>query len=228
MLAVLAVAAPAFAITSGILGGATAGEPATRGEARQVTDTIPRPAGCRRVAVVGDSLMDNAEPWLRSELRDAGFEYAVDAQPSRRIPERVREPYSGVKAARAIRASFGEADCWVVALGSNDLIYGGGRADEAAAMIDEMLAALTPDASVWWVNVNYHRDPRTGFDFVGATRVFNSTLDARAAESPGLQVIDWYTLSEANPSWFFDPVHVDRAASIIRAEFTVAALPRSG
>lgn len=221
----LLVPVVATALTAGISGGATVDAPATRGTAAQVTDTVPRPPGCRRVAVVGDSLMDNAEPWLRAELRDAGFDHVVDAQPSRRIPARVRAPYSGVQAALEIRTTFGEADCWVVALGSNDLIFGGDRPDEAAAMIDEMLAALTPGSPVWWVNVNYRRDPRTSFDFVGATRVFNAALDARAAASPGVTVIDWYTLSAANPDWFFDPVHVDRAASIVRAEFTVAALP---
>lgn len=223
--ALSAVSLAVVAAAAGISSGATVDEPAERGDAFQVTDTVPPAAACDRVAVVGDSLMDNAAPWLRSELAAAGFEYAVDAQPSRRIPEAVRAPYSGVKAARSIRATFGEADCWVVALGSNDLIFGGDEPGRAAAMIDEMLAALTPGAAVWWVNVNYHRDPRTSFDFVAATHAFNQAVAASAARIPSMTVIDWYTLSEANLDWFFDPVHVDRAASIVRAEFTVAALP---
>lgn len=215
----------AAALSDGIRGGAVVNEPATRGVAFRSTDTLPPPPGCARVIVIGDSLMDNSEPWLRSELTAAGYDFFIDAQPSRRIPERVRAPYSGVRAARAARATFGEADCWVVALGSNDLVYGGGDADQANGMLDEMLRAVTPGASVWWVNVNYHRDPRTSYDFVAATRTFNAVVDARAASDPNLQVIDWYTLSESHLDWFFDPVHVDRGASIIRAEFTVAALP---
>lgn len=199
--------------------------PADRGEAFQATDTVPPPGGCGRVIVIGDSLMDNSAPWLRSELSAAGHEHYLDAQPSRRIPARVREPYSGVKAALGARATFGEADCWIVALGSNDLVYGGDDVDQVNGMLDEMLAAVTPDASTWWVNVNYHRDPTTGFDFVAATQTFNEVVDTRAAATPTLHVIDWYTLSEANLDWFFDPVHVDRAASIVRAEFTVDALP---
>jgi hypothetical protein len=185
------------------------------------------PTPCVRVIVIGDSLMDNSEPWLIAELRDAGFTAFVDAQPSRQIPASVRVPYSGVKAALAARATWGEADCWMVALGSNDLIFGGGQSVSAAtARIDEMLGAVTPGAAVWWVNVDYHADPRTGHDMVAATKRFNEALDRKAAATAALTVIDWYSLAEANLHWFFDPVHVDRAGSIVRAEFTVAALPR--
>ncbi len=220
------VVSAAVAAFPGVLSNsATVSETADRGEAFQTTDTLPPPPGCNRVVVIGDSLTDNSGPWVRAELREAGYDFALDAQPSRRIPEQVSAPYSGVRAARSVRSTFGEAECWMIALGSNDLVYGGGLRSEANRMIDEMLAAVTPDASVWWVNVNYHRDPRSGFDFVAATATFNDVIADRAAADPDLHVIDWYSLSEANPAWFFDPVHVDRAASIVRAEFTVAALP---
>lgn len=222
---VVAVVASTVAAAAGLSGGATVSDPAERGGAFQATDTLPPPAGCDRVIVIGDSLTDNSAPWIRSELSAAGHEFALDAQPSRRIPAQVSAPYSGVRAARSVRATFGEAGCWMIALGSNDLIYGAGRVGDANRMIDEMLSVVTPGAWVWWVNVNYHRDPRTSFDFVAATATFNAVLAGRAAADPALQVVDWYSLSEANPAWFFDPVHVDRAASIVRAEFTVAALP---
>lgn len=209
-------------------GAATVTETATRGSMFQATDTLPPPDGCRRVVVIGDSLMDNARPWLVDGLADAGFHAHVDAQPSRRIPEAVRAPYSGAKAARDVRVTFGDAECWVVALGSNDLVFGGGEPPTASSMIDEMLGAVTPGARVWWVNLNYHRDPETSFPFPAATAVFNEVLAARADGDPELTVIDWYTLSEANRHWFFDPVHVDRTGSIVRAQQTVAALPRAG
>lgn len=222
----LLLPAVALAVATRLDRAATVDRQAARGTAFQATPTVPPPPGCDRVIVIGDSLMDNAGPWLRAELADAGFEYFVDAQPSRRIPARVAAPYSGVRAALAARAGWGEAGCWVVALGSNDLYWGGGDAATARAMIDEMLAAVTPGARVWWVNVDYHRDPRTSFDFPQASRVFNAELEARAAADPTLSVIDWYAHAEANLHWFFDPVHVDRTGSIARAVQTVAALPR--
>jgi hypothetical protein len=209
-------------------GGAAVVETAARGSMFQATETVPPASGCRRVIVIGDSLMDNSRPWLVDGLDDAGFDAYVDAQPSRRIPASVRAPYSGVTAAADARATFGEADCWVVALGSNDLVFGAGVPAAADAVIDEMLAAVTPGASVWWVNVNYHRDPDIDFGFAAATAVFNRQVAARADADPALAVIDWYALSEANLQWFFDPVHVDRTGSIARAGQTVAALPRAG
>jgi hypothetical protein len=207
---------------------ANVSEPAVRsGEQIQVLPRPEHPKPCERVIVIGDSLMDNSEPWLIAELDDAGFTAFVDAQPSRQIPAAIRVPFSGVTAARSIRSSWGEADCWMIALGSNDLIFGGGQTVASATVrIDEMLSAVTPGAAVWWVNVDYHPDPRTGRDMVAATKRFNEALDRKATSTAALTVIDWYTLAEANLQWFFDPVHVDRTGSIVRAEFTVAALPR--
>jgi hypothetical protein len=176
------------------------------------------------VAVIGDSLMDNARWYLQGELTAAGFDHVIDAQPSRRIPDTVRAPYSGVTAARAVRSTWGEADCWVIALGSNDLIFGAGDPAVAASLIDSMLSSTTPDSRVWWVNLDYHLDPRYAFDFVGATAVFNQRLAARAAIDAELTVIDWYSLAEQHPWWFFDPVHVDAAGSRARAEQVVTAL----
>lgn len=215
-----------FVAVASIDRAATVVVPAVRsGEQLQVLPVPQPPSTCDRVVVIGDSLMDNSEPWLRAELAAAGFTWFVDARPSRRIPAAVGN--NGVAAARAARGSWGEADCWVVALGSNDIVFGGGETIAAAtALIDEMLAAITPGASAWWVNVDYHRDWRTGRDMVAATGRFNEALDRRSTTDPKLTVIDWYSLAEANLHWFFDPVHVDRTGSIARAEFTVAALPR--
>jgi len=181
------------------------------------------PQRCDRVVVIGDSLMDNARPWLVTGLRDAGYTFHIDAQPSREIGNRRHAPYSGVLAARQVRATWGDADCWVIALGSNDLLSQGGEPAVAAALIDELLAELTPGARVWWMNVAYHRDPRYDVDFPRRTAGFNAAAAAAAAEGR-VTLIDWYGLAEANPRWFFDPVHVDRTGSIARAALTVAAL----
>jgi len=205
---------------------ATAVAGAERGEQVVVDPPPPAPASCRRVAVLGDSLMDNARWYLQEELRSAGFDGVVEAHHSRRIPDTVRPPYSGVAAARALRASRGEFDCWVVALGSNDLLYQAGEPAVGSALIGQQLVALTPGARVWWVNLNYRRDPSVGFDFAAATVGFNAALAKRASSDPRLTVIDWYALSVANPGWFFDPVHVGTVGSRERARQAIGALPR--
>ncbi|MGA7758546.1 MAG: GDSL-type esterase/lipase family protein [Ilumatobacteraceae bacterium] len=216
---------PARAAGAGIVSPAHATASATRGHQIRI-GPAPNDASCRRVIVIGDSLTDNARWYLREALDRAGFVHLIDAQHSRRIPASVRAPFSGVIAAQQVRATWGEADCWVIALGSNDLIFGAGDPGVAAQLIESMLAATTPGARVWWVNLDYHRDPAFAFDFVGATSRFNATLAQRAATDPDLAVIDWYSLAEAHLEWFFDPVHVDAAGSRARAEQVADALPR--
>lgn len=201
---------------------ATVAVPAERGPVVELTSPGAPPPRCGRVIVIGDSLTDNASPWLTRGLREAGYTAHVDAQPSREIGGRRPPPYSGTAAARAARATFGEADCWVIALGSNDLLHLNDAAT-AGALVDTLLAEVSPGARVWWTNVDFHRDPRYRIDFPGRTAIFNAELDARAAAGR-LVVIDWYSYAEANLHWFFDPVHVDRAGSIARAAQLVAAL----
>lgn len=224
-LAVLGVSVLAFAVTaSGTspITGAEAGVPAERlNDARRIDGFAPE--RCGRVAVIGDSLTDNARPFLIARLQSAGYTQHVDAHPSREIGLRRPAPYSGVLAVREVRTTWGEADCWVIALGSNDLLWGGGERSAATALIDELLAELTPGARVWWMNVDYHRDPRYSIDFPGRTLAFNAAV-ADAAAGGRVELIDWYALAEANLNWFFDPVHVNRAGSIARADLTVAAL----
>jgi hypothetical protein len=143
--------------------------------------------------------------------------------PVRAAPRMALELNGGVSAFQ-VRAAWGEADCWVIALGSNDLIFGGDDPIVAASMIDSMLAAVTPKSRIWWVNLDYHLDPRVPFDFVRATANFNAVLDARAAAHTDLTVIDWFSLAESHLDWFSDPVHVDSVGSRARADQAVEAL----
>ncbi len=212
--------------TGSVNGGAAAFAPSQRGEQVQIRQPPDPPLRCERVIVIGDSLTQNWQWHLDRGLREAGFTAKVDAQHSRRIPASVAAPYSGVRAAWTVRATFGEAECWVVALGSNDLSHGADDPGAAGALITEMLAAVTPGADVWWMNVNYHRQAGWPFNFPGATATFNGVLDARAAADPKLHVIDWYGYSEGNLWWFFDPVHVTETGTIARSRQIVDALPR--
>ncbi len=225
--ALVALVGAAVVSAASIERGATVTQTATRvGEQIQGAPTLAPPAGCHRLAVIGDSLTVAADPWLRPGLASAGFTFVVDAHISRQIPEQVRAPYSGVKAARSVRSTWGEADCWVVALGSNDLDAGAGRSvAEATGRIDEMLTAITPGADVWWVNVDYHPYGAAVFDMTSSTRHFNEALDRRAAALPALTVIDWYSSAEANLHWFYDPVHVRASGSIAWVDLIVTAVP---
>jgi len=206
-------------ITSAVTASATA----DRGP--QVQLEPPPAPRCARVAVVGDSLTAASAAGLRRELAAAGYDRVVDGQVSRRIPAAARDPYSGVRATRRVRSSWGEADCWVIGLGSNDLEAGADDPRVALRWIDEQLAAVTPGARVWWINVSYRSERGNPFDFPAATTTFNAVLDARAAGDPLVEVIDWHSVLAANSAWYVDGVHVTRAAYEVRTRLTLAALP---
>ncbi len=186
---------------------------------------------CTRAWVIGDSLTVGSAPTLRSGLDGLELEAAlVDGVINRRIP--ATAPVSGVLAARAIRATNGEADCWVIALGTND-ISGGVTASRARALVAEMLAEVTPKARVWWVNVDFRPVEGAAVDYAAATQTFNAVLNERAASDPRFEVIDWYTLAESHPEWFLksdgtaDPVHVNSAGYTARAAQVVDVIRRN-
>ena len=208
-------------VSGGLTAAATAHATAVRGEQVAIRPPPKQPA-CQRVVVIGDSLMANALG-LDSALERAGYTSLVDAQPNRQVPDS-KLATGGITAALRVRSTWGDADCWVIALGSNDIGFGGGTADAAAARITSMLDAVTPGASVWWMNINYHRDPRSAIDFVGATGRFNAQL-VLAGQAGRLTVIDWYSLSEAHPAWFIDSVHVNMGeGSTARIQQVIDAL----
>lgn len=167
--------------------------------------------------VVGDSLTAGSAGALRVGLAGLQVEYVVDGVISRRVTP------GGVTTARAIRTASGEADCWVIALGSND-IYGNGRSitpTSATSVIETMLAVVSPGARVWWVNINV-RDSAVN---IVSSGVFNSSLEDRDRAHTDFSVIDWYTVSHGNPSWFAnDGVHFTSAGYRARAEQILAAI----
>ncbi|HYN34564.1 MAG TPA: GDSL-type esterase/lipase family protein [Ilumatobacteraceae bacterium] len=174
---------------------------------------------CTRVWVIGDSLTVGSAAALRSGLDSLKLEAEiVDGANNRRIS--ATAPISGVRAARSIRATSGEANCWVIALGTNDISNGVITTTRARAAVAEMLAEVTPQARVWWVNVDFRSLDQS-------TRTFNTVLNERAAADLRFAVIDWYALAESHPEWFVDVVHVNSAGYTARAALIVDSLRRS-
>ncbi|TFH20416.1 MAG: hypothetical protein E4H05_02375 [Acidimicrobiales bacterium] len=186
---------------------------------------------CTRVWMIGDSLTVGSAPAIRSGLGRMALEAElVDGVNNRRIA--ATAPISGVLAARSIRAANGEANCWVIALGTNDISNGVTTTTRARAAVAEMLREVTPDARVWWVNLDFGSlDDSTLYP--DATRTFNAVLDERAASDPRFGVIDWYTLAEGHPEWFLKPdgtadaVHVNASGYAARAAQVVEVIRRN-
>ncbi len=183
-----------------------------------------RPPGCQRVVILGDSLTVGTARYHDLELAKASLVGVVDARKGRRISASAGEALSGVLSAQRVRRDWGEADCWVIALGTNDYYVGGSRSVAVATgLIHEQLDAITPGARVWWVNVL----DRSSSAALTGSRTFNRALDERAAIDGSFRVVDWYSLFLANPGWSGDGIHVGTSGSIARAALVAAALAKS-
>ncbi len=184
-------------------------------------------SACRRVWIVGDSLTIGSAAKIRSQLTAIDVENIVDGVNGRRVSATAPGLLSGVIAARTIRATNGEADCWVVALGTNDLSNGVTTSAKSKAAISEMMAEIPTPARVWWVNVDFHAVEGSTVDYPAATQTFNTALAQRDASDARFTVIDWYALAEGHREWFVDAVHVTNAGHSARASLIVDSLRRS-
>jgi hypothetical protein len=219
--AVMTSVASAAPFDGGLSSGARAFEPAVR--------MMPPSTRCSAVVMIGDSLTAIRAQATPAAFAAIGMPVHVDAAVSRRVPEEVPNPWSGVKTVRQLKAAGIDAPCWVVALGSNDLFwvnqtpgYGPTPTGTVDNYLDWMLDEIRVDGPrrVWWVNMHHRK-------FVAESTIFNNRLNERVAADPGLAAIDWFTLSNENRQWFQDTVHVNAAGYDARAALVAAALDAS-
>ena len=224
MLAAGAIALGALAVTS--VAVAQSDSPAIDSPAGAAGASLApaerlRLPGCMRVVILGDSLTVGAAKYHRLQLENASLVGTVDGRIGRRVAKTSDPTMSGVLSAARIRRDWGDADCWVVALGTNDYYVGwSDTVAEVTRLIEQQLGAITPDARVWWVNV---RDASSTAALAGSQR-FNQALVDRAAVDDRFQVVDWYSLFRANAGWSGDGIHVGTAGSIARAALVARAL----
>lgn len=102
--------------------------------------TSPAAAGpwCNQVAIVGDSLTS-----LGSSALHAQFPEAIINAHGGRTTAQAYEAADGIDASNTV-------DCWVFALGTND-IYGWHDYTSSRAAIDQLLRLIGPTDHVWWI-----------------------------------------------------------------------------
>jgi lysophospholipase L1-like esterase len=162
----------------------------------------PRGNSAARISVVGDSLTIGTMPYQAEALSAVGWERAsVDAYGSRGIRTKVRsDPHTGLTSVEAIRASNGDSELWVVALGTNDAVnYGRSK---HAEVINMMMDRIGTGHYVIWVNVFLPAAP-------ARQRQWNTSLEMVAKErSDEMFVMDWAALAVENPKWMaVDDIH---------------------
>jgi len=160
-------------------------------------------AADRAVFVIGDSLTSLAQPNVSSALTDAGWSASssVDAFEGRGVDFTLQGlPDTGLRAIDALRSRFGDNGDWIVALGTNEVLFRDPSTYSGA--IRRMLDRIGPGRRVMWVNTYLPDHP-------AQQAVWNAALDQAAAERNGdLVVFDWASLNAQHPEWMlYDNVH---------------------
>lgn len=182
---------------------------------------------CDSAVVVGDSLTAIHPDATTDAFAAAGIPVVVEARSARRIPDDVERPLSGVLAIRDLLLAGIDADCWVIGLGSNDLLwvtrpgrYGTTGEETTEFYIDAIIDEL-PNRRLWWINLDHLGRPEE-------SALMNELLDRRAATSPQFSVIDWFTTSSANRGWFIDDVHVTNTGYAARGQLVAGDIAAAG
>ena len=186
-----------------VVGALTWGSPA-------VADQEPPAPKCTKLGVIGDSLTVGSAPVLAPRLTTIGIhDFAIDAERGRHI--RANALKSGVRALRALRKTGYSPDCFVVALGTNDIGLSGDTL-RYQTWVEEMLAEIG-DMPVLWVNVARAKP-------VGRALAFHQVLVAMRVVHPKLVVGDWAAVAAPHPEWLgIDGIHLRQVGYVARAEW---------
>jgi lysophospholipase L1-like esterase len=163
---------------------------------------------CTKLAVIGDSLTYGSAKLLTAELTSRAItDFAVDAERGRMIRSKALK--SGVRALQELRKKGYTPDCFVVALGTNDIGLTGDQ-DKFKTWIDEMMTEIG-DHPVLWVNVARPKP-------TGRAIWFNAVLGERQTHWPNLLIGDWSAVLAPHPEWIaFDKIHLKKAGYAARA-----------
>lgn len=192
-----ALVASAEAPTAG--GGAQA----NGGAGATASSTVPAPAGLALVpgrrTLVGDSVMLGAADVLGVGL---GGEVVTDAAVSRQVSV-------GIELLRLWRDTGYLGDTVVIHLGNNGVFT-----DE---QFDEMMAAVAGVPNVVVVTT------RNTYDWMAEV---NDTIARGVARHPGVKLVDWFALSDANSGWFWDDgMHLRPEGAMAYANAVANAVP---
>lgn len=156
----------------------------------------------KTVFVVGDSLTFLAQPAVSSALVESGWSASnVDAFEGRGVDFTLQgAPDTGLRAVDTLRSQFGDSDDWIVALGTNEVLFRD-RSTYAGA-IKRMLDRIGAGRRVMWVNTYLPDHPVQ-------QAAWNTALDqAAAARNGDLVVYDWASVNAQHPDWMlYDNVH---------------------
>jgi lysophospholipase L1-like esterase len=173
------------------------GEQATDGQ------TARDASGIDSVVMIGDSITRGSIDALRREFGSLGFaNVAIEAENGKRMVVSSGDNVGGSQVAESL-ASGGDTnhtnEVWVVALGTND-IGQYASADEVAAAVNEVIAAVPDDAALVWVDTYFRDRPEQ-------TQLVNSIVRERVGRRGDSVVAPWTAFATQQGVLTGDGVH---------------------
>ena len=183
---------------------------------------LPAPETPRtKFAMVGDSITRASSKSLTTVLAGRGYtDITIEAEVSRRIAvgDGKGEPLSGVKTLFTMISDGVSPDVWAIAMGTND-VGKYDKADDYAALIDQMLSMPDAGVPIVWVDV-YNPNQLAG------TKMFNLVLRDRAAARGNTIVQSWFDLASDPKEKILrtDHIHPNDKGTLVFADLVSAAL----
>jgi hypothetical protein len=210
----------AAAAISDIGASGTAGAPASRGTAVQLTPTQPPPIP--RVLLIGDSSLEGIKFYTSSQRALAGMDYVLDAESCRRLVRPSCHALTGNvpnTALEAIGAAPGFFDAVVIGTGYNE------GSSEFSADFDVIVAAARAKGAVRVLWMNYRlRDglTRRGTDNNPSYVANNNTLLQKVASGayPDVTIANWRDYTASVRNWFVsDGIHYQPLGALGAADY---------
>lgn len=208
------------AAVSDIGASGSAGAPASRGTAVQLTPTMPPPVP--RVLMIGDSSLEGMKFYSSSQRALAGMTYVLDAESCRRLIRPSCHALTGNvpnTALEAIQGAPGSFDAVVIGTGYNE------GSSEFSADFDQIVAAARAKgaARVLWMNYRL-RDglTRGGTDNNPSYVANNNTLLLKVASGayPDVTIADWRDYTAPVRNWFVsDGIHYQPLGALGAADY---------
>ena len=177
--------------------------------------SVPGPASaapCSALIHIGDSTTVAMSRHLRSDYESQGFtNVVISAGNGRSVTHASKsDTMSGLEAVRHWKTRTPEGRCWVIALGTNDVI-----SNNKEERIDRMIGALGDDRAMW---VNVYVDSKSRPKYNG----LNAFAWNRLLTQKGVNVFDW--ASVVRPEWLSrDGIHYTAEGSKQRAKLIARA-----
>lgn len=162
--------------------------------------------------IIGDSLLFGLDTALRDAFTALGLPAPrLDARGNRGIARKIDpDPRTGLEAVDWLRSVYGDADCWVIGLGTNDVGYT--TAPRYPALIERIVGRIGEATHhIWFVDVA-GRAPRQDHE------TWNAALVEVVEGRPRLHIVPWARAAAQHPEWFgVDGLHLTRAGAFGRA-----------